>query len=145
MTQKNKPKGLATYNSVLRTQINEFIKLKLKEAGNTELVPSHGSLLSYVYENGGRVQIKELYDVMLKQKSTITEMIKRLIKLGYLTKEASAEDKRVSYVVATEKAWAFRDAFSGISEDLQDKVFTDFTDEEAEEFVRLLKKAIKNF
>ena len=140
-----KIKGVATYNSVLRTQINDHLKQKLREAGNTDLVPSHGSILNYLYENGGRVQIKDLYDVLLKQKSTVTEMIKRLEKLGYLTKEASAEDKRVTFVVATQKAWDFEKEFRAISASMMERVYTDFTDEEAEEFVRLLKKAIGNF
>ncbi|MCH4886876.1 winged helix-turn-helix transcriptional regulator [Acidaminobacter sp. JC074] len=140
-----KIKGVATYNSILRTKLNDHIKHKLREVGNTELVPSHGSILNALYENGGKMQIKDLYDLLLKQKSTVTEMIKRLEKLGYLEKEECLKDKRVTFVVATQKAMDFREDFNHVSESLLEKVFTDFTDQEAEEFLRLLKKAIKNF
>lgn len=138
-------KGIATYNSILRTKLNDHIKEKLRESGNTELVPSHGSILNCLYENDGRIQIKTLYETLLKQKSTVTEMIKRLEKLGYLVKEECEKDKRVTFVVATQKAMDYKEDFEMISNSLLEKLFTDFTQEEAEEFLRLLKKAIKNF
>lgn len=138
-------RGIATYNSLLRTQINDFLKLMLKEIGKDELVPSYGTLLSIVYRNGGKVQIKTIYDTILKQKSTITEMINRLVKLGYLEKHSCVEDKRVTYVVVTEKAIAFEPDFNRISKNLMEKVFEGFTEEEKDEYVRLMLKAIKNF
>lgn len=141
----NYPKGVATYNSVLRTLINDFLKSELKRKGNSELVPSHGSILHYIYEQDGKVQIKDIYDVMPKRKSTITEMIKRLVKLGYLKKEQCPQDKRVTYVYATQKALDFESDFREVSQNLHDKVFNNFTIEEAEELVRLIKKASRNF
>lgn len=143
MNENNR--GIATYNSLLRTQINDFLKNKLREAGNEDLVPSHGTILSLVYRNGGRVQIKTIYDTLLKQKPTITEMINRLVKLGYLRKEGCQEDKRVTYVVATEKALTFQQDFNRISQELITKVFDNFSEEEKDEFTRLMIKAIKNF
>lgn len=143
MNEKNR--GIATYNSLLRTQINDFLKNKLKEVGNEDLVPSHGALLWIMYKNNGRVQIKTIYDTLLKQKSTITEMINRLVKLGYLEKEGCQEDKRVTYVVATEKALAFQRDFDLISQQLLEKVFEGFTEEEKDEFTRLMLKSIGNF
>lgn len=143
--EKKDTQGIATYNSVLRAKLNDHIKQKLKDVGNTELVPSHGSILSSLYQNDGRMQIKDLYDTLLKQKSTVTEMIKRLEKLGYLTKEECSDDKRVTFIVATQKTWDFKDDFDLISASLLDKVFINFTAEEEIDLVRLLKKAISNF
>lgn len=138
-------KCFATYNSLLRTHINQFLKNKLKEVDNEDLVPSYGALLSIVYKNGGKVQIKTIYDTLLKQKPTITEMIKRLVKLGYLKKEGSEEDKRINYVVATEKALAFQKDFDLISQELSEKVFEGFTEEEKNQFTALILKSINNF
>lgn len=138
-------RGIASLNSLLRTQINDFLKMELKKIGNDEIVPSYGTILAIVYRNGGKVQIKTIYDTILKQKSTITEMINRLVKLGYLEKHSCLEDKRVTYVVATEKAIAFEADFNRISENLMEKVFDGFTEEEKDEYVRLMLKSIKNF
>ncbi|MCT4631564.1 MAG: winged helix DNA-binding protein [Firmicutes bacterium] len=142
---KENYRGTATFNSILRTNINEFLRLKLKEYGRSELVPSYGSVLSVVFENGGKVQIKVIYDLIQKRKSTITEMINRLVKLGYLEKEKSEEDKRVTYVVATQKALDFKEDFHEISNELFEKLFKNFSEEEKILFADLIVKAIGNF
>lgn len=137
--------GIATYNSLLNTMINDFLKNKLKETGNDDIVPSHGAILSIVYTNGGRVQIKTICDTLLKQKTTITEMINRLVRLGYLTKEGSNEDKRMTYVVATQKALDYYENFEMISNQLLTKVYQGFSEEEKIEFTKLMLKALGNF
>lgn len=137
--------AIATYVSLLRIKMNDFIKIKLKEVENYDLVPSYGALLSLLYKNDGKVQINTIYNTLLKQKTTITEMINRLVKLGYIKKEKCTEDRRVTYVVLTEKSLAFKDDFQNISKKLLDQTLKGFTEEEKVEFVRLISKATKNF
>lgn len=137
--------AIATYVSLLRIKMNDFIKIKLKEVENYDLVPSYGALLSLLYKNDGKVQINTIYNTLLKQKTTITEMINRLVKLGYIKKEKCTEDRRVTYVVLTEKSLAFKDDFQNISKELLDQTLKGFTEEEKVEFVRLISKATKNF
>lgn len=138
-------RGVATYNSLLRTKINDYLKEQLKACGYDDLVPSYGALLSIVYRNGGTVQIKVIYDSLLKQKTTITEMVNRLVKLGYLTKAQCTEDKRVTYVSATDRANAFKADFDKISQALMNKIYGGFSDDEKQKFVDLMAKAIDNF
>lgn len=146
MIENNKKyNGIATLNSLFRTQVNEFLKAKLKEVGNHELVPSHGSLLWIVYNNNGKVQIKTIYEILCKQKPTVTEMIKRLVVLGYLKKVTCKDDKRITYVVATEKAMNFRQDFENISKQLTDKIYKGFSEDEKDQYVSLVDRAIKNF
>ncbi|MCI2062874.1 MAG: MarR family transcriptional regulator [Eubacteriaceae bacterium] len=137
--------GIATYNSLLRTKINDYLKEQLKECGYDDLVPSYGALLSIVYRNGGTVQIKVIYDSLLKQKTTITEMINRLVKLGYLTKSQCTEDKRVTYVSVTERSKAFKSDFDRISRELMNKIYGGFSEKEKQEFVDFMARAIDNF
>lgn len=139
------PMGAATYTSQLRTKINEFLRDELKACGHGELVPSYGSVLSVVYKNGGKVQIKTIYDSLCKQKTTITESINRLVKLGYLVKETCPTDARCTYVRATKKALDFRPDFDRISNELRDKIFADFSAEEQQQFVDMMARAIENF
>lgn len=137
--------GVATYNSLLRTKINDYLKEQLKACGYDDLVPSYGALLSVVYRNGGTVQIKVIYDSLLKQKTTITEMINRLVKLGYLSKSQCTEDKRVTYVSATDRAGRFKSDFDRISKELMAKIYAGFNDREKQELVDLMTRAIENF
>jgi len=139
------PMGAATYTSQLRTRINEFLRDELKACGRGELVPSYGAVLSVVYKNDGRAQIKTVYDALCKQKTTITESINRLVKLGYLTKEACPRDARCTYVRATDKALSFREDFERISLELREKIFAGFSEEERQTFVDLMVRSIGNF
>jgi DNA-binding MarR family transcriptional regulator len=68
-----------------------------------------------------------------------------LVKLGYLEKEKSEEDKRVTYVVATQKALDFKEDFHEISNELFEKLFKNFSEEEKILFADLIVKAIGNF
>jgi Transcriptional regulators len=137
--------GVATYNSLLRTRINDYLREQLKEYGYSDLMPSHGAVLSIVYKNGGTVQIKVIYDILRKQKTTITESINRLVKLGYLTKAQCISDRRVTYVSLTEKSKAFKRDFDEISAELKEKVYKGFSEEEQQQLVDLLNRAIENF
>ena len=137
--------GVATYNSLLRTRINDYLREQLKEYGYSDLMPSHGAVLSIVYKNGGTVQIKVIYDILRKQKTTITESINRLVKLGYLTKAQCISDRRVTYVSLTEKSKAFKRDFDEISAELKEKVYKGFSEEEQQQLVDLLNRAMENF
>lgn len=133
------------YTSRLHTKINDYLKDELKKCGYGELIPSYGALLSVVYRNGGKVQIKTIYDELQKQKTTITESINRLVELGYLTKSGSPTDARCTYVSVTDKADDFYKDFKKISAELKDEIFEGFTPEEQEEFSALLERAVANF
>jgi DNA-binding MarR family transcriptional regulator len=137
--------NIASYTSRLRTKINEFLRDELKGCGYGELVPSYGAVLSVVYRNGGKVQIKTIYDDLQKQKTTITESINRLVELGYLKKSTCPTDGRCTYVTTTEKADDFYRYFNRISNALKDKIYAGFTPEEQEEFADLLERAVANF
>jgi DNA-binding MarR family transcriptional regulator len=139
------PKGVPSYVSELHVKIADFLKSELKAAGYEELIPSYGSVLSVVYQKGGKAQIKEIYDSLAKQKTTITEAVNRLVELGYLTKEGSPTDQRCTYVVATAKALAFEKEFQRISKELMERVYNGFSKEEQEQLPALLVKAIANF
>ncbi len=144
-TVKGRPDAVAAYNSILHVRISDYLREELKSCGKGELVPSYGSVLAVVYRNNGKVQIKDIYDALSKQKSTITESINRLVQLGYLEKEISPEDARCTYVKATEKADAMHDDFLRISKELEEQIFQDFTKEEKQVFADLLLRAMNNF
>lgn len=132
------------FNSIISTAVQDELKQELKRLGYTDLAPSHFMLLYVVYKNGGRIQIKCICDTMLKQKSTITEMILRLVKSGYLVKEGHSEDKRVMYVVATKKALEVQKYFEEIFDHLTTKMFHGFSEEEKATSFTLLQKVLGN-
>lgn len=140
-----KDKYIIYFISKTKKKMSEFIERKLKEKNLNDLVPSYGNILTVLYDNGGRLSMKEIGVLLGKDKSTITALINKLIKLDYVMKEKSKVDKRVTYIVLTKKAMEIEDKFNEISKSVNQTAYKDFTDEEKEIFLRLLKKLNTNF
>ncbi len=141
----NEINAIGRYNSTLKNNIDTLLKNELIKYGHSDIKPSYGMILYLVFNEGEKIQIKELYNRINKNKPTITEMINKLVKLGYLEKEVSREDKRVSFVKTTKKSLEFKDYFQKISNNLLKTTFNGFSSKEKQEFIRLFKKANNNF
>ena len=130
-----------------RTKANmiKFIENKLKENDLTELIPTHGNILTALYESDKKLTMKEIAQKIGKDKSTVTPLVNKLIRLGYIEKEKSITDKRVTYISLTSKARDIEDRFNFISSQVKETAYKDFTKEEKEEFLRLLRKLNSNF
>lgn len=131
--------------SNIREKSAQFINEELREKGIDGLINSHGTVLSAMYDNDGKMTMNGIAKFVGKRKSTITDMVKKLEKLGYISREKSKEDARVIEVTLTEKGWAFRDTFKEVSKELLDKTYAGFTEEEKEVLMGLLFKIRKNF
>lgn len=132
---------------ISRTKANmiKFIENKLKENKLTELIPTHGNILTALYESDKKLTMKEIAKKIGKDKSTVTSLVNKLISLGYVQKEKSSTDKRVTYISLTSKARDIEDTFNFISSQVRETAYKDFTPQEKEEFLRLLKKLGSNF
>lgn len=132
---------------ISRTKANmiKFIENKLKENNLNDLVPTHGNILTALYESNKKLTMKEIAKKIGKDKSTVTSLVNKLINLGYLKKEQSTVDRRVTYISLTEKARDIEGKFNFISSQVKETAYKDFTDEEKKEFLRLLRKLSSNF
>ncbi len=131
--------------SNIREKSAQFINKELKDRGVEGLINSHGTVLSAMYDNDGKMTMNGIARFVGKRKSTITDMVRKLEKLGYVSREKSREDARVIEVTLTEKGWEFRDTFKEISRELLDKTYGGFTEKEKEVLMGLLFKIRKNF
>lgn len=75
--------------------------------------------------------------------SSVTVMIKRLIKMGLLTKSQSSEDKRVSYVELTELGQNVVQIQLRVFRDIAGALESQLTQEEQETFAKLLRKGLE--
>lgn len=132
---------------ISRTKANmiKFIENKLKENNLNDLIPTHGNILTALYESNKKLTMKEIAKKIGKDKSTVTSLVNKLINLGYLKKEPSTADRRVTYISLTEKARDIEGKFNFISSQVKETAYKDFTDEEKKEFLRLLRKLSSNF
>lgn len=132
---------------ISRTKSNmiKFIENKLKISELNDLIPTHGNILTALYESNGKLTMKEIAQKIGKDKSTVTSLVNRLIGLGYIEKEKCNKDKRVTYIKLTNKAKNIEDKFNNISSQVKETAYNNFTEDEKKELLRLLKKLSKNF
>ncbi len=130
--------------SKTKKKMTEFLDHQLHDQGLEDLIPSHGNILTVLY-NHGELSMKKISGLIGKDKSTVTALISSLYRLGYVKKTVSPEDKRVTYISLTEKGRAIEDKYLEISKEVQDTTFKGFSEGEREEFLRLLKKINVNF
>ena len=138
-------KYILYFLSKTKKKMIKFIESQLIEEGIEDLVPAYGNILTALYNNNGRLMMKDIAAIVGKDKSTITALIKSLLKLGYVKKIKSKQDKRITYIELTEKSYTIKNKFEKISNELNQKAFYDFTVKEKEEFLKLLKKMNNNF
>lgn len=128
-----------------RSEVLNYIETELESHGIEGLVVSHGNILNILYENNGRLTMKQIARGIDRSKSTLTQLIDKLIKEGYVKKQRSTEDRRYYYIILTEKGWSIKSYFEEISHRVINKFFKDFSQEDIDIFLKMLNKVICNF
>lgn len=118
---------------------NRFIIEALKNNGAEGLVPSHGDILVCLYKNG-KMTMKDIADCIHRTKPTVTVLVDKLEKLGYLKREASDKDSRCTYIVLTQKGEDFKATFEKISNDLNEMLNKNLSENEVKLLEELLQK-----
>ena len=116
-----------------------FIVEELKKNGAKGLVPSHGDILVCLY-NQDKMTMKDIADKIHRTRPTVTVLVDKLEKLGYLKREVSSEDSRYTYICLTKQGLDFKPIFEQISNDLTDMLYKNLSDSEADILEELLRK-----
>lgn len=142
---KMKDKYIVYFMSKIKYKMLHFIEMKLKENNLEDLIPSHGNILTALYENDEKLTMKQIAEIIGKDKSTITPLVNKLVDLGYIKKEKKELDKRVTYIILTERGKEIETKFNAISKEVSMTAYNGFSAEEKEIFLDLLKRLNKNF
>ena len=121
---------------------SRFIIEELKNNGAEGLVPSHGDILVCLYKNS-KMTMKDIANCIHRTKPTVTVLVDKLEKLGYLKREASNEDSRSTNIVLTQKGEDFQTTFEKISKNLNEMLYKNLSPEESELMEKLLRKVLK--
>lgn len=137
---KNMKKGNAlSLISRIREKANRFIVGELENHGIRGIVPSHGDILVILF-HGEKYTMKELADRINRTKPTVTVLIDKLVEYGYVEREKSCTDSRVTYIKLTVKGMELKPVFDDISKKIDALIYGEFTGEEPEVFEKLLQK-----
>ena len=118
---------------------NRFIIEELKNNGVEGLVPSHGDILVCLYKNN-KMTMKDFANWIHRTKPTVTVLVDKLEKLGYLKRAASDKDSRSTYVILTQKGEDFKATFDQISNNLNKMLNKNLSENEVKLLEELLKK-----
>lgn len=130
------------YNAIaliarIRDHVNKRIVQELEQHDVTGIVPSHGDILMFLYREDS-LSIKMLAERVHRTQPTVTVLVNKLEKLGYVERSKSAEDSRVTLIRLTEQGRQLKPIFEQVSETIQDMVYGGMTDEQAEQLESLL-------
>lgn len=118
---------------------NRFIIEELKNNGVEGLVPSHGDILVCLYKNN-KMTMKDIANCIHRTKPTVTVLVDKLEKLGYLKRAASDKDSRSTYVILTQKGEYFKATFDQISNNLNKMLNKNLSENEVKLLEELLNK-----
>lgn len=138
-------KYIVYFISKTKKKMLRYIEKGLREKELFNLVPSYGNILTVLYDHEGKLSMKKIAELLGKEKSTITSLVNKLEKLGYVQKVKSQKDRRTTFVCLTEMGKDIEQKFEEISSDLQKTAYHNFSIEEKQELLRLLKKLNQNF
>ena len=129
--------------SRIHKKCEQAIVQQLKKDGYEDLAPTHGEILYAVLTTPG-LSMKELGELIHRDKSTITALTKKLENLGYVQRKQSNEDSRQWQVFPTKKGESFKRTFFTISNSLLDQIYEGIPESEANKFVKTLSKINQN-
>jgi len=128
--------------SRLSETANRFIVKELESRGIEGIVPSHGDILVLLF-GVEQLTMQEIAGKIHRTKPTVTVLVNKLVELGYVTKEKSDTDSRVTYIALTERGESLRPAFETISARLNALVYEGLSESEAEK-LELMIEAIRS-
>lgn len=129
--------------SEIREKANKQIIEELKKNNITGLAPSHGAILVQLYRNDS-LCMKDIAQLIGKDKSTVTALVNKLVKLNYIEKVKDNEDSRVTHLQLTEKGRGIENTFKSISKNLMKRVYKGFSDDEKNMLISQLNKLAGN-
>ena len=115
----------------------------LRENNMADLEGARGRIIFALWGNDG-VPIKTLCEKTSLDKSTLTGIIDRLERDGYIERKPSETDKRSTLISLTGKEQEFAKNIQNVSTQMNEIFYKGFTDEEITIFDSMLARILEN-
>ena len=122
---------------------NKLLVREMKAHRIDGLAVSHGEILGTLMYRGPST-MTEIARIIGKDKSTITALINKLIRMDYVERRKSGADYRFSQIALTPKGEALKPAFFAIARKLRAVSYKGMTDDEREHLAGLLTRLHEN-
>ena len=125
--------------SRIREKANRLITRELASHNLTGIVPTHGDILISLFLHP-QLPMKRLAEIIDRDKSTVTALVDKLVRLGYVKKTPDPNDNRINLVCLTSAGRALKPDFLDISRKLQARVYKNLNRKEQATLIDLLVK-----
>ena len=115
----------------------------LRENDMADLEGARGRIIFALWGKDG-VPIKTLCEKTSLDKSTLTGIIDRLERDGYIERKPSETDKRSTLILLTGKEQEFANHIQKVSDQMNEIFYKGFTDEEITRFDSMLARILAN-
>ncbi|WP_176892416.1 MarR family transcriptional regulator [Fusobacterium varium] len=143
---KNEAFGNSLYSYLSRAHHRSriFMDEELRKKGITDLGYSHIRIIIvlYVFKT---LSMKEITEKISKDKSTVTILVNKLEKKGYVRKSVCSEDRRVMYLELREKAEEVIGVIFDVSQIFHKKVEQILEKDEIDTLKRIMSKLLEKW
>ena len=129
--------------SKIREDSLQFLENELKARGFKDLTPVHGDVIYTIATNEG-LDMKTLAELTWRDKTTVTNIIKKLAATGYVKKTPSPTDGRSVELYLTNKAKKLIKPLFRISQAYNKKLLKGFSKRQIQNLESELKKLHHN-
>lgn len=123
---------------------NTFLVDELKKRGIDDIIPAHGSLLVHLF-GGNALTLTELAERARRTKSTVSVLVGKLEKAGYLYRKPDPRDGRVILLQLTTKGEGVQEAFLQITQEMHRRIIEELGQRELAVLEALLAKCVQVF
>lgn len=137
-------RDIISFISKIREKVNRYIVSEMAKHGIDGIATSHGDIIYALFKTP-RLTMADISKRIHKDKSTVTALVEKLVRLGYVIKERDKEDARVVYVALTPKGRELEPIFESISKQMLDQFYFNVSEKEKDVLLSILKKIDSNF
>lgn len=134
-------RSIFSYASRLREEGNKLIIAALKDAGLTDIAPSHGDILAHLLAEGP-CHMSVLARRIRRTRSTITALVEKMERSGYVERRPDPTDARGVLVCLTARGKALAPVMDAVSRALEELIASRLSAEEADALERLLSRCV---
>ena len=116
---------------------------KLKSYGISDLNTAQGRIIFSLLKNDD-IPISELAQQTALGKTTLTTMLVRLERSGYIVSKTDEKDKRKTIVVLSEKSKAIQKLYEAVSKEMISLFYEGLDETQISEFENILKHILSN-
>ena len=140
--KQREPRNLIALMRRITEQTNRMIVAELSVHGIEGIVPSHGGILTRLF-TGHQYTMQEMAAAIHRTRPTLTVLVRKLEEQGYVRREKSEADSRVTFLCITAKGRALAPVFQEISDRMNAIVYRGLSDDAAHQMAGQLRQILE--